>query len=174
MSEMRRYTLMTEALEIIKLAAVSSGLVLNTVRDIRTGRIHVKATLFMLFAGIAYFAAGAVFYYTDAAIPETHPAQTGIAGALLPLLPGIALFIISKLTYEAIGKGDVYLILILGLFHTVGAVLAIVFAAFVAAGIYAAILLTFVKKNGYCCFPFVPFLSAAWEAYAIFSVVRWL
>ena len=164
---------MGSALMIYRYSAVFTCLLLNTVRDITTGRIHPGATLFLFGAGSAYLTAciGAAGEGT-VDLPASLPGTGGLFGILLPFIPGILLFILCRISNEAIGAGDTYIIFILGFFHTVIEMLVIVSASFAAAGIYAAIRLSATKKNGSCSFPFVPFITTAWTAYAVFSFVR--
>ncbi len=164
---------MVNVLELFKYAAVSSGLLLNTVRDIKTNTIHVKATLFMLTAGITYLTFGAALFASGRGVLlSSHPAGSGITGILLPFIPGIIMYAAAKATNGAIGDGDVYIALVLGFFHTAKTMLSIILLSFLLAGIYAAFLIVFMKKKGGFSFPFVPFISVSWAAYAIYAIVR--
>lgn len=75
---------------------------------------------------------------------------------------GLLFFIISKCSKEAVGYGDSWLILILGIFAGAIDTLQIVFTATVLCGIFS---LFYCMKNGWRkghTLPFVPFLAMAY------------
>lgn len=75
---------------------------------------------------------------------------------------GLAFFLISKVTKEAIGYGDSWLILLLGLHLGITGALQVLFAASLCAAIYALFYLWIRKWNRNATLPFVPFLAIAY------------
>ena len=81
---------------------------------------------------------------------------------LLGALIGILFFGISKMTKEAIGYGDSWLILILGIYMGWKKLLYLLFLASFGAGIVSLIQLSRKRWNREDSLPFVPFLAAAY------------
>lgn len=75
---------------------------------------------------------------------------------------GFVFFLISKVTKEAIGYGDSWLILLLGIHLGITGVLQVLFAASLFAAIYALFYLWVRKWNRNATLPFVPFLAVAY------------
>lgn len=71
---------------------------------------------------------------------------------------GLLLFALSKWTNEAIGYGDCWVILLLGIRAGLFVVLQVLFVAFVIAGLTALFCLWFRRWNKKMTLPFVPFL----------------
>lgn len=86
-----------------------------------------------------------------------------LAGALF----GVTFFIISKFTKEAVGYGDSWLILLLGVHLGILEALQVLFAASIIASIFAVF---FLWKRGWKrreTMPFVPFLVIAYAGVMI-------
>ncbi len=104
--------------------------------------------LFIMSAGVTIFA----IYCKDITIWQRF------AGGAL----GIMLFVVSTATREAIGYGDSWLILLLGLHLGIFRVLQLLFAASLLAVIFALFYLWVRKWNRKATLPFVPFLTIAY------------
>ena len=85
---------------------------------------------------------------------------------LCALFPGIVCLGISRITGEAIGYGDGYMLCAMGMYVTCEAVLAIGVMAIMMGGIFALVCLVLRRKHGKDQLPFVPFLLVAWVLYA--------
>lgn len=81
-----------------------------------------------------------------------------VTGGLL----GVLLFLISKWTKEAIGYGDSWLILLLGVYLGGFKTLQLLFFASVIAGVFALIYLWKRKWKKNITIPFVPFMTVAY------------
>lgn len=77
-----------------------------------------------------------------------------IGGALI----GVLLFVIGKFTKEAIGDGDSWLILLLGVYLGTIKLLQVLFAASLTAGIFSLFFLWTRRWKKSATIPFVPFL----------------
>ena len=104
--------------------------------------------LFIMSAGITIFA----IYCKDITI------WYRLAGGAL----GMMLFVVSTVTKEAIGYGDSWLILLLGVQLGILRVLQLLFAASLLAVIFAVFYLWVRKWNRKATLPFVPFLTIAY------------
>ena len=104
--------------------------------------------LFIMSAGVMIFA----IYCKDITI------WYRLAGGAL----GIMLFVVSTVTKEAIGYGDSWLILLLGVQLGILRVLQLLFAASLLAVIFAVFYLWVRKWNRKATLPFVPFLTIAY------------
>lgn len=75
---------------------------------------------------------------------------------------GVLFLIISKCTKEAIGYGDSWMILLLGVYLGLWNILWLLSIAFVLSGVMSAFVL---RKNKYfskVSFPFIPFLAVSY------------
>lgn len=75
---------------------------------------------------------------------------------------GILFFFISKYTREAIGYGDSWIILLLGIYLGLWDLLWLLSIAFTVTGVLAVFLLAFRKCSRKITIPFVPFLTLAY------------
>ena len=75
---------------------------------------------------------------------------------------GILFFIVSKVTKEAIGYGDSWLILLLGLYLGASKVLQLLFAASLGAAVVSLFYLWKYHWKRNATLPFVPFLVLAY------------
>lgn len=80
---------------------------------------------------------------------------------LWALIPGVVCLGIGRLTREAIGYGDGFLLCAMGMYLSCEQLLSVCMAAFVVAGVTALGLLAFRRKRGKDQIPFVPFLLVA-------------
>ena len=81
-----------------------------------------------------------------------------LAGAAL----GVLFFLISKATKEAVGYGDSWLILLLGVHLGISRALQVLFAASVLSAFFALFYLWVRKWRRNATLPFVPFLAIAY------------
>lgn len=115
---------------------------INTWVDMRQKRISLLSVAVFGIAGILY----QILY------------GRGMPLALLGLIPGLILLLVSKTTGEAMGMGDGLVILVLGLYlGWSGAVEVLLLALFLSA-FWAGFLLTAIKKGRNYEFPFAPFV----------------
>ena len=77
------------------------------------------------------------------------------------LVPGLVCVLFAKLTREAIGYGDGFLLCAMGMFVSCDVLLTIIMLAGTMAGMVALVLLAFKKKSGKDVLPLVPFLLVA-------------
>ena len=89
---------------------------------------------------------------------EENDIWTRAVGALI----GVLFFVISKLTKEAIGYGDSWLILLLGIHLGSLVALQVLFAASFAAGLCSLFYLWIKGWKKRTTLPFVPFMAAAY------------
>ena len=88
-------------MEQFKELVLISGLLFNSIMDIRKKRVSVVVIIIMCVCAVVYN-----FYYNLFALPES----------LLSFVPGIIMLILAFLSDESIGYGDGVLMLCLGLF----------------------------------------------------------
>lgn len=88
--------------------------------------------------------------------------------ALLGILPGGIMVLFGKLSGGALGEGDGYTTVTLGIQLGIFSVIECLLQGMVLSGIYSGILLLTGKGNRKDTIPFLPFLTAG---YAIFLVV---
>ena len=80
---------------------------------------------------------------------------------LFALCPGIFLLLLAKITREAIGYGDGWILVMLGFFYKWEELCGILMGAFLLATIVALFLLWVFRKQRTYEIPFVPFLTVA-------------
>lgn len=108
------------------------------------------------------------------AIPLLVTASAGGMGLLLSLLsqregadllwalvPGVVCLGVGRLTRQAIGYGDGFLLCAMGMYVSCESLLSICMTACMVAGVVALGLLAFRRKRGKDQIPFVPFLLVA-------------
>ena len=88
---------------------------------------------------------------------ETPSGSDRIGGALL----GLLLFLVSKCTREAIGYGDGFGVVVLGMVEGFSKTIQIVWLAFILSGIYGLWQLIILRKGKTDSIPFFPFLFLA-------------
>lgn len=81
---------------------------------------------------------------------------------IFSLIPGGVLFFISLLSKEAIGKGDVYLVGLLGLMTGFERISVILFISMVACAAFGSICILAKRKGKKDTLPYVPFLLGAY------------
>ena len=78
------------------------------------------------------------------------------------IVVGLSFLLISRVTKEAIGYGDSWLILLLGIFMGGKSILEVIFRSGFAAGIFGLLRGTILGWNKRQTIPFVPFLFIAY------------
>ena len=93
--------------------------------------------------------------------------RLSLAGAMV----GAIFVMISKLTKEAIGYGDSFAIIILGIYLGIWGLLEVLVSAFLVLGVIGLFTFVLQKKRGNWSLPFFPFLTVGY----LFSVLigRW-
>lgn len=130
-------------MEQFKELVLISGLLFNSILDIRKKRVSVIVIIIMGVCAVAYN-----FYYNLFTLPES----------LLSFVPGIIMLILAFLSDESIGYGDGVLMLCLGLFAGMEEIFLIFMLAVSVAGIMAMIFVFICHKRKDYEIPFVPFI----------------
>lgn len=86
---------------------------------------------------------------------------------LLALVPGLISLGIGRVTREAIGYGDGFLLCAMGLYVSCEDILTIGMMAIILGGLFALICLLIRIKQGKDQLPFVPFLLMAWVLHVL-------
>lgn len=87
-----------------------------------------------------------------------EPAFLWLAGSFI----GIVFFILSRCTKEALGYGDSWVILLLGVFLGLWKVLSLLVIAFFLSAIVAGVCLVKSKWSRKASLPFIPFLAVGY------------
>lgn len=80
---------------------------------------------------------------------------------LCATIPGLVSLVLGKVTRQAIGYGDGFLLCAMGMYVSCEVLLSILMNACILAGVVALALLVFRRKRGKDQLPFVPFLLTA-------------
>ncbi len=86
---------------------------------------------------------------------------------LYALIPGMVCLALGKITGQAIGYGDGFLLCAMGMYVSCEVLLSIVMHACILAGAAALALLVFRRKRGKDQIPFVPFLLVSSVLYCV-------
>ena len=97
---------------------------------------------------------------------------TGLKGAVLALLPGLAAFVIAVLTHEELGYGDAWIIMMLGLFFDIGRLLLIVYISIITAGLTALVMLCIFRKGRKTTLAYAPFATVGIGVSLIADMIR--
>lgn len=127
------------------------------ITDIRERKISIN--VLFVFLGIIL-----LWILLSSKVPmlEIPSYPISVRSAAAGILPGIGLLVCSKLFHAAIGEGDGYLFMLLGLLLGVRNTLLLLMGSLLLSAGYALFLLLFRKKEKTETFPFVPFLFAAY------------
>lgn len=137
----------------IGLVAVAVTLVIQSYWDLRYKEIPIVVTLGSGIVGIILSVWG----------------QRDWVDMLCGIIPGVVCLGIGKLTRQAVGYGDGFLLSAIGLYVSVGEVLSVVTTAIMISGVTALTCLALRKKKGTDQLPFVPFFLIAWVIFIIFK-----
>lgn len=85
-------------------------------------------------------------------------AGEAFAAALISILPGGGLLLLSLLTEKKVGRGDGLTLILLGLFEGVERAIPVFFLGLFLQSLLAVGLLIFKKADKQTCIPFLPFL----------------
>ena len=91
--------------------------------------------------------------------------EPGPGNVAMALMPGLFLLLVSLLTGEAIGRGDVYVVMILGLMVGFDRIYPILFISMAACGLTGLVLIALKKRKRDEALPYMPFLLAAYLAF---------
>ncbi len=130
-------------LSMVLIAANVSGLVFNSISDLRTREISLTA------AGIT----GACGLLCRVALLSDFSAD-----AVLGLMPGLICLLLAKITRESIGYGDGWVLLGTGIGMGGQYMLSMCMLALFAAGLFALVLIVCFHKGRKYQLPLVPFL----------------
>ena len=122
--------------------------------------MRVLAVFLFLTAGLIVCA-----YVSDSrylAIGESLIYDPSAENIIFSLIPGAVLFFISLFSKEAIGKGDVYLVGLLGLMTGFERIFVILFISMVACAAFGSICMLAKRKGKKDTLPYVPFLLGAY------------
>lgn len=122
-------------------------LMLCSLSDIRTKEIPI-----VLLIGMS----AALFFF------RLLSADRSVGAVACGVMIGGVFFLISKMTGEAIGYGDSWIILLLGAYLGGRELVVLLVAAFGGAGIFSLIGFAVKKQSRTWVIPFVPFLTAAY------------
>ena len=78
--------------------------------------------------------------------------------SMVSFVPAVVCFLFAKVSKEAIGYGDVFLICMLGFYYSITEIIIICQIAFTITAIIALVLLIFFRKKKSYEIPFAPFL----------------
>lgn len=95
--------------------------------------------------------------------------EPSAANILYGLIPGIILFIVCRVSKEAIGKGDVYVIMILGVMLGFEKTFILLFLSMVLTAVYGLICMAWGSRNRKDSLPYIPFVLCAFTAMLILS-----
>ncbi len=129
-------------MEMLKIGITISGLLWNSISDLKEKRISLLITGFYAVIGVGY---------------QIINKQMG-SWIIVSLIPGLLVLAFAKLTREKIGYGDGILLLSLGCYLNIEEMVLVCMIAVCLAGIIALILLVFFHKGRDYAIPFVPFL----------------
>lgn len=133
-------------MEWIEQIIIVTGLSINAFLDIKKREVSAAVVMLMALSGWVFHLLSCRFSITD---------------LLMGLLPGIIALIISWVGREAIGYGDVWILLGMGLVLGGKEMMKISMTALLGAGCCALVLLLIFKKGRKYELPFVPFLLLA-------------
>lgn len=85
-----------------------------------------------------------------------------VRNIICALIPGMVLFAVSILTREAIGKGDVYVVGLLGLMIGFDGIFAVLFVSMISCAVFGLVYMTVTGKGRKDTLPYIPFLLGAY------------
>lgn len=129
-------------MEMLKIGITISGLLWNSISDLKEKRISLLVTGVYALIGVGY---------------QIINKQMG-SWMVVSLIPGLLVLAFAKLTREKIGYGDGFLLLSLGCYLNIEEMVLVCMIAVCLAGVIALILLVFFHKGRDYAIPFVPFL----------------
>ena len=122
-------------------------LLICSISDLRTRK---SPTRFLIFMSILV---GMLWIFTG---------QKNVVLTLGGIFIGALFFLFSKCTKEAIGYGDSWIILLLGIHLGIYRILGMLMTAFLMTGFFSGIILVRKKFSKTFTLPFVPFLTVAY------------
>ena len=133
----------------------------------RTVSIRVLVTFLILTAGlmVGVYAFGDRYGKTGLSLMYEPNAEN----IILSVIPGAVLLLISLVSREAIGRGDVYLVGILGLMIGFEKIFAVLFISMVSCAVFGSICMLVKGKGKKDTLPYVPFLFGAYLTLMIMS-----
>lgn len=130
--------------------------------DIRRRQISVRVLIVFLILAAGLMAGACYFGDRDRIIKNVLLYELRPENVIFALLPGSILLVISVLTREAIGRGDVCVVGILGLMTGFDAVFVILFISMVACALCGLVFMVIKGKSKKDTLPYIPFLLGAY------------
>ena len=96
--------------------------------------------------------------------------EPGAVNIVLGLVPGFLLMAVSRITREAIGMGDVYVTLVLGLMLGLENICFVLFIATAFTGISGLFLMGIRGKDKKDTLPFMPFMLASFVVFWMYKM----
>lgn len=87
--------------------------------------------------------------------------EPGIVSILSGLVPGLILLVVSRLSKEAVGMGDVYVVLLLGVMLGFEKTFAVLFVSMLLTAAYGLICMALGSRSRKDSLPYIPFLLGA-------------
>ncbi len=133
-----------------------------TYTDLRRRTVSIRVLVIFLVLTAGLMTGVHIFGDRYDAAAETLMYEINAENIILSIIPGAVLFIISLLTKEAIGRGDVYLVALLGLMTGFERIFAILFISMVSCAALGSMCMLVKGKGKKDTLPYVPFLLGAY------------
>ncbi|MEE1086874.1 MAG: A24 family peptidase [Schaedlerella sp.] len=131
-------------------------LLLLSIQDIRTRMVSQRILII-----------GGTLALIVQSVLKLYPLELCVAGGLL----GVLFIGISRLTREALGYGDSFLITILGIFLGIWNLMYVLVIAFIISALVSMVVLIRFCYNRKKTLPFIPFLTAGYMAFIILEKI---
>ena len=144
-------------------------LIICSYTDIRKRAINARILVAFLILTAGLMTGACVFGDRYGAVAGGLIYEPNVGNIIFSMIPGVVLFIISLLTKEAIGRGDVYLVCLLGLMIGFDRIFAVLFISMVSCAVFGSICILLKGKDKKDTLPYVPFLLGAYLAFTIMN-----
>lgn len=135
--------------------------------DLRRRQISVRVLAVFLILAAGLMTGVHFFGSRYAGIKNCLSYDLRLENIVFSLIPGLGLFVVSLLTREAIGRGDVCVVGILGLMTGFDTAFASLFISMVACALCGLVLLVIKGKSKKDTLPYIPFLLGAYLVFVI-------
>lgn len=88
--------------------------------------------------------------------------EPGIVNIITGLIPGLILLVINRLTKEAVGRGDVYVVMLLGLMLGFEKTFTVLCLSMVMTALAGLVCMAFGSKSRKDSLPYIPFVLGAY------------
>ena len=141
-------------------------LIIFSYTDLRNRRISMRILAVFLILTAGLMTSVRLFGGRYTIIKNCLVYELGLENIVLALVPGVILFVISLLTNEAIGRGDVCVVGLLGLMTGFDAVFIILFISMMACALFGLVFMLIMGKSKKDTLPYIPFLLGAYLVFA--------